>query len=173
MDAFGGGMIVQGLLSYFLHTRYNVDAESLGFLFFGTNIFATASFLLAPYIAQRIGLVKTMVFTHLPCSITLCLIPFMPTFTAASVLLLARSLFSSMDIPARQAFAMLVVRPDERAAAAGFISSTRALSQALAPALAGSALKAIGIGVPFIAAGLLKTAYDLVLYYRFRHIHLS
>ncbi len=170
VDAFAGGMIVQGLLSYFLHIRYNVDAEALGFLFFGTNIFATVSFLLAPFIAQRVGLIRTMVFTHLPCSLTLCLIPFMPNFAAASLLLLARSLFSSMDIPARQAFAMLIVEPDERAAAAGFISSARALSQAAAPALSGAFLKSLGTATPFIMAGLLKSTYDLGIFFRFRHV---
>ncbi|MBX9770320.1 MAG: MFS transporter [Candidatus Obscuribacterales bacterium] len=173
IDAFAGGLIVQGLMSYLFHLKYNVGAEDLGLLFFGTNLFATASFLMAPYVSRRIGLIKTIVFTHLPCSLTLCLIPLMPTFTWAAILLLARSLFSSMDIPTRQAFTMLLVEPDERAAAAGFITSTRALSQAAAPALAGGALRSLGVGVPFVVAGLLKSVYDITLYIRFRHSRLS
>lgn len=173
IDAFGGGLILQGMLSYLFHMQYKVGAESLGLLFFGTNLVATASFLLAPYIAQRIGLINTMVFTHLPCSLTLCLIPFMPNYACAAVLMLARSLFSSMDIPARQAFTMLLVEPDERAAAAGFITSTRAIAQASAPAIAGASLRGLGAGAPFLVAGLLKSTYDLALYFRFRHSRLS
>lgn len=113
LDAFGGGFVVQSLLSAWFITKYGCKADFVGLIFCLTNLLGAVSFLMAPYLARRFGLLSTMVFTHLPCSFALCLMPFMPSAGAAGALLVVRSLFSSMDIPARQAFSMILVKPEE------------------------------------------------------------
>lgn len=172
VDSLGGGFIVQGLLSYWFYIRYQVATESLGLLFFATNALGAVSFFLSPYIARRIGLLRTMVFTHLPCSLMLLLIPLMPTYELAAAILILRSLLSSMDIPTRQAYTMLLVSPEERAAAAGLTNSARSVAQSLAPVLSGVSLSTAAIGLPFFLAGTLKSSYDLAVYFRFRHVRL-
>ncbi|MBI3910924.1 MAG: MFS transporter [Armatimonadetes bacterium] len=172
VDALAGGFVVQSLLVYWFHLRYGVGPEVLGPLFFGTNLLSAASFLVAARAAERIGLLNTMVFTHLPSNVLLALVPLMPGLPLAAATLLARHLLSQMDVPTRQAYAMALVTPDERSAAAGFTTSARALAQAAAPVFSGFALATTATGLPFFLAGGLKIVYDLTLYFRFRRVPL-
>jgi MFS family permease len=172
LDSFGGGFVVQSLLVYWFHLRFGASPEALAPVFFGTNLLSALSFPLAARVADRVGLLNTMVFTHLPSNVLLLLVPFAPTLPAAAVLLLARHLLAQMDVPTRQAYAMALVAPDERAAAAGFTTSARALAQAVAPVLTGFALARAATGLPFFLAGGLKIVYDLALYVRFRRLAL-
>src|SRR5207248_846478 len=126
VDALAGGFVVQSLLVYWFHLRYGVGPELLGPLFFGTNLLSAVSFLAAASIAERVGLLNTMVFTHLPSNVMLTLVPLMPSFPLAAMALLLRHLLSQMDVPTRQAYTMALVAPDERSAAAGLTSSARA-----------------------------------------------
>ncbi len=172
LDALAGGFILQGLLAYWFHLRFGVGAEALGPLFFGTSLLSALSFLAASRVADRVGLLNTMVFTHLPSNVLLLAVPLMPTFPLAAAVLLVRHLLSQMDVPARQAYTMALVAPEERPAAAGITSSVRALAQSVAPALSGSAMVTAATGLPFFLAGGLKIVYDLSLYARFRKVPL-
>lgn len=172
LDSFGGGFVVQSLLVYWFHLRFGIGPEALAPVFFGTNLLSALSFPLAARVAGRVGLLNTMVFTHLPSNVLLMLVPLAPSLPAAAALLFARHLLAQMDVPTRQAYAMALVAPDERAAAAGFTASARSLAQALAPALSGVALARAASGLPFYVAGGLKIVYDLILYFRFRRLAL-
>jgi len=172
LDSLAGGFIVQSLLVYWFHLRFGVGADALGPLFFGTNLLSAVSFLVAARVAARVGLLNTMVFSHLPSNVLLCLVPLAPSFPLAAALLLARHLLSQMDVPTRQAYTMALVAPDERPAAAGFTTSARGLAQAAAPVITGVALQRAASGLPFFLAGGLKIAYDLALYFRFRKVPL-
>jgi hypothetical protein len=173
LDALAGGFIMQSLLAYWFHVRFGVGPEALGALFFGTNLLSALSFLAAARIAERFGLLNTMVFTHLPSNLLLLGVPFMPTFGSAAALLLARHVLSQMDVPTRQAFTVALVAPEERAAAAGLAVSVRALAQSAAPSVAGLAMGAAAGPAPFLLAGGLKIVYDLALYFRFRSVRLA
>jgi MFS family permease len=172
LDSFAGGFVVQSLLAYWFHLRFGAGPEALAPVFFGTNLLSAVSFPLAARVADRIGLLNTMVFTHLPSNVLLMLVPLAPSLPAAAGLLFARHLLAQMDVPTRQAYAMALVAPDERAAAAGFTVSARSLAQALSPVLTGFALARAAGGVPFFLAGGLKIVYDLALYFRFRRVAL-
>jgi len=172
LDSFGGGFVVQSLLVYWFHLRFGASPEALAPVFFGTNMLSALSFPLAARVADRVGLLNTMVFTHLPSNVLLLLVPLAPSLPTAAALLLARHLLAQMDVPTRQAYAMALVAPDERAAAAGFTASARSLAQALAPVLTGFALARAATGLPFFLAGGLKIVYDLALYFRFRRLAL-
>jgi MFS family permease len=173
VDALAGGFIVQALLVYWFHLRFGVGPEELGPLFFGTNVLSALSFFVAARAAERFGLLRTMVFSHLPSNVLLLLVPLAGSFPLAAALLLARHLLSQMDVPTRQAYTMALVAPDERAAAAGFTTSARGLAQAVAPTFTGLALGAAATGIPFLLAGGLKILYDLALYFRFRGVPLT
>jgi MFS family permease len=170
LDAFAGGFVVQGLVSYWFHLRYGVDTAALAGIFFGTNLLAALSYLAAAPIARRIGLLNTMVFTHLPSNVLLLLVPFMPGVELAVGVLLLRHLLSQLDVPTRQSYTMAVVDPDERAAAAGWTAVARNGGSAIAPALAGATLTAPALGVPFLIGGGLKIVYDLAILLLFRHV---
>ena len=171
LDAFGGGFVIQSIAAYWFHVRFGADPALLGAIFFGANIFAGISALLASRIAARIGLVNTMVFTHLPSNILLILIPLMPTLPWAILVLLLRFSISQMDVPTRQSYVMAVVSPEERSAAAGVTSVARTTGAALAPVLAGPLLAYnVTLGLPFLVAGGLKIVYDLLLYRAFRAV---
>jgi MFS family permease len=174
LDSFGGGFVAQSIIAYWFYLRFHAGPEFTGPVFFWANVLAAISFTVAPLVVKRIGLLRTMVFTHLPCSMALCLIPFMPDACAVAVVMLARSLFSSMDIPVRQAYSMLLVSPDERPAAAGIISASRAVSQGLSPLFSGLVMSGAGtiIGLPFIFAGVIKSVYDMGLYACFSGVRL-
>jgi MFS family permease len=172
LDALAGGFIVQGLLVYWFHLRFGTGPELLGPLFFGTNLLSALSFLVAARVAERVGLLNTMVFSHLPSNVLLLLVPLAPSFPLAALLLLLRHLLSQMDVPTRQAYAMALVDPDERPAAAGFTAGARGLAQAVAPAVSGAAMATAATGLPFLLAGGLKIVYDLALFVRFRRVAL-
>ena len=174
LDSFGGGFVAQSLIAYWFYQRFHAGPDFTGPVFFWSNILAAVSFTVAPYFAGRFGLLRTMVFTHLPCSIALGAVAFMPSAWAAACLLLARSLFSSMDIPVRQAYTMLLVEDEERAAAAGITNAARAAAQGVAPLFAGLVMSGGGIvlGLPFICAGLAKSIYDTGLYLVFKNVSL-
>jgi MFS family permease len=172
LDALAGGFIVQGLLVYWFHLRFGAGAELLGPLFFGTNLLSALSFLVAARVAERVGLLNTMVFSHLPSNVLLLFVPLAPSFPLAAALLLVRHLLSQMDVPTRQAYTMALVDPHERPATAGFTTAARGLAQAVAPALTGVAMSTAATGLPFLLAGGLKIVYDLALYLRFRGVAL-
>jgi MFS family permease len=168
LDAFGGGFVIQSFAAYWFYLRYGVKPETLGVIFFAANILAGFSALLASRIAARIGLVNTMVFTHLPSNILLILVPLMPTLPLAVLMLLIRFSISQMDVPTRQSYTMAVVTPDERSAAAGITGVARTTGAAVSPLFVGVmfATPAL-INLPFFLAGGLKILYDLLLYRAF------
>ena len=167
LDAFAGGFVLQSFMAYWFHVRFNADEAMLGSIFFGANLLAGISALLAVPLAKKIGLIRTMVFTHLPSNMLLILVPLMPTFTLAISMLLLRFSISQMDVPTRQAYTMAVVAPDERSAAAGITGIARSIGASLAPSIAG-ALLSVSVGSPFIIAGGLKIVYDLILFRNFK-----
>ena len=168
LDAFAGGLIVQSMLAYWFHVRFGVDSGVLGSIFFGANILAGVSALLAVRIAKRFGLINTMVFTHIPSNILLMLVPLMPNLPLAIGVLLARFSISQMDVPTRQSYTMAVVSPDERSAAAGVTGIARSVGAALSPALTGLFLASQSLfNLPFFLSGGLKIVYDLALYRSF------
>ena len=164
VDAFAGGFIVQSLLGLWLVQRFAADARALGALFFATGVLSALSYLAAVPVARRFGLVRTMVFTHLPSSVLLLATAFVPTWPLAVLLLLARSLLSQIDVPTRSAYVMALVTPAERPAAASVTGVTRALAGAGGPLLAGYLLAGSSFGWPLVVAGGLKIAYDLALF---------
>jgi MFS family permease len=169
LDAFGGGFIVQSLLALWLFKRFGLTLAQAGSFFFWSGLLAAFSYLAAARIARRIGLINTMVFTHLPSNLLLILVPFAPSLWLALLLLLLRAALSSMDVPARTSYVMAVVTPPERAAAASVTSVPRSLASAAAPSLAGYLLLLSPFGWPLVAAGALKAIYDLLLLAMFRH----
>jgi len=168
LDSFAGGFVVQSFAAYWFYLRYGVDPRTLGAIFFGANVLAGISALLASRLAARFGLVKTMVFTHLPSNLLLILVPLMPTLPLAILVLFARFSISQMDVPTRQSYTMAVVAPEERSAAAGITGVARTTGAALAPVFAGLLFaRPALIGVPFFIAGTLKVVYDVLLYRAF------
>jgi len=168
MDAFGGGLIVQALFAYWFHVRFGVDAGVIGSIFFGANILAAVSALLAVKLAEKIGLINTMVFTHIPSNILLILIPLMPSLPLAVAVLLLRFSISQMDVPTRQSYTMGVVSPEERSAASGVTTIARSVGAAISPTLTGIFLATPAlINAPFFVAGAVKILYDLLLYRSF------
>ncbi len=170
LDAFGGGLVLDTMLVLWLFDKFQLSTTLAGTIFFWTGVLSAFSFLLAVRIARRFGLVNTMVFTHLPSSVFLILVPFMPTLWSAIALLLARSVLSQMDVPTRTSYVMAIVPPEERAAAASITSVPRSFAAALGPAMAGSLLSVSSFGWPLVIAGSLKIAYDLMLLYTCRHV---
>jgi MFS family permease len=170
VDSFGGGFIGQSILSYYFYLRFGLDLSTLGIIFFATQIVTAASFLLSERIARKIGLLRTMVFTHVPSNIFLIGVALGPTPWTAVFLLLCRQSLSQMDVPARQSYVMAIVDESDRTAAAGLTSATRTVSSSISPSLAGYALANLWLGTPLVAAGSLKLAYDLLIYANFRKV---
>jgi len=171
LDAFAGGLVIQSLMAYWFRLRFGVDEGVLGSIFFGANILAGISALLAARLAARFGLINTMVFTHIPSSIFLMLVPLMPSLSLAIAVLLARFSISQMDVPTRQSYTLAVVSPDERSAASGITSIARSVGAALAPMLSGLFISIPSlISAPFFLCGGLKIAYDLALYRNFKEL---
>jgi MFS family permease len=165
LDAFGGGFILQSILVAWFHLRFGADPEVLGSIFFVANLLAAGSALVAARLAERFGLVNTMVFTHLPSNVLLILVPLMPSLELAVAVLLVRFGISQMDVPTRQSYTMAVVHPDERSAAAGITTVARSVGAALSPYLANKCLAVPALlGVPLFVAGGIKIVYDLWLY---------
>lgn len=169
LDAFAGGLVIQSLVAYWFYVKFGVGAGVIGSIFFGANVLAGISALLAVRIANKIGLINTMVFTHIPSNILLILVPLMPTLPLAITVLLLRFSISQMDVPTRQSYTMAVVTPDERSAASGVTSIARSVGAAVSPALTGIFLASSAlVSLPFFLAGGLKIIYDLLLYRSFR-----
>jgi len=170
VDALAGGFVVQSFVAYWLHLRFGVDVHALGILFFATNVLNALSLAVAARLAKIFGLLETMVFTHLPSSLLLMLVPLAPSFTLAAGALLARAAISQMDVPTRQAYTMALVPPEERTRAAGMTTAVRPAAAAVAPLLAGLAVGSAAFALPFYLAGGLKIAYDLALFATFRRV---
>lgn len=171
LDSFAGGFVVQSFAAYWFYLRFGVAPVTLGAIFFWANVFAGISALFASRLAARIGLVRTMVVTHLPSNILLILVPLMPTLSLAVSVLLLRFSISQMDVPTRQSYTMAVVPAEERSAAGGFTGVARTTGAAISPLLAGFLFARPSlIGAPFLIAGTLKIVYDLLLYHSFRKL---
>lgn len=168
LDSFAGALVVQSFLAWFFAARFGASPGEVATLFFLSSLLTTASFPVAALMARRIGLVRTMVFTHIPSSVFLVAIAFVPAFFPAALLQLGRAALSSMDVPARQSYTMAVVDPAERTATAGLTSLARSVAQVPGPAIAGGLLLPLGMGVPLVATGVLKISYDVLLYLLFR-----
>lgn len=171
LDAFGGGFVIQSIVAYWFYVRFHADLAVLGGVFFGANILGGLSSIAAAFLAKRIGLIRTMVFTHIPSNVLLILIPFMPTLGLSITVLLLRYCISQMDVPTRQSYVMAVVDPQERSSAAGFSTVARSVGASLAPICTGPLLaSAVLVNVPFVIAGTLKLVYDCTLYGLFRSL---
>jgi MFS family permease len=171
LDSFGGGFIVQSLLVLWLFKRFNLAVTTAGAVFFATGLLSALSQFVSPWLARRIGLIRTMVYTHLPSNAFLVLAALMPTAPLAILFLSLRSLLSQMDVPARQSYVMSVVPPEERAAAASVTNVPRSLAAALSPLIAGGLLERTSYGWPLICAGVLKAVYDVLLLVQFQAVH--
>lgn len=171
-DSFGGGFVIQSFIAFYFARRFGTSLEALGVVFFFVGLLQTASFLVAPRLAERFGLLNTMVFTHLPSNVLLAAIAFAPSFASAVALLLARQALSQMDVPTRQAYVMALVPPEERTAAAAYTNTARYVVRPLGPVLAGAAQQ-VALGLPFLVAGTIKGTYDLVLWRWFRNVPLA
>jgi len=171
MDSLGGGFVVQAFIAFWLAERFHASVGVLGVTFFAIGLLQTASFLAAGPLAERFGLLATMVFTHLPSNVLLVAVAFAPNLPTAIALLLARVVLSQMDVPTRQAYVMALVDPSERTAAASVTNTARYLVRPIGPLLAG-ATQSIALGVPFVIAGTVKGVYDLILWRWFRTVPL-
>jgi MFS family permease len=171
LDSLGGGFAVQSLLALWLFKRFDLSVEAAGTVFFVAGILSAGSQLASPLLATRIGLIRTMVFTHLPANVFLVTAAFMPTAPLAIAFLLLRMALSQMDVPARQSYVMAVVPPERRAAAASITNVPRSLASAVSPLIAGAMLSATSFGWPLISGGGLKIAYDLLLLRQFGALH--
>jgi MFS family permease len=170
LDAFAGGFVVQSLLALWLFERFNLSLSAAGVFFFWSNTLSAFSYPVAAWLARRLGLVNTMVFTHIPSNVFLILAALTPNLYVALSLLLLRAALSQMDVPTRTSYVMAVVTPAERTAAASVTAVPRSLASALSPALAGVLLNSGFAGLPLIACGALKIVYDLSLLFSFRHV---
>ena len=169
LDSLGGGFVANAVIAYWLHVRFGAEPSTLGPVFAGIAILQSLSYELSGRLADRVGLINTMVFTHLPSNILLLLVPFAPSLPWAIALLLGRFALSQMDVPARQAYVVSIVPPGERAGAVAMTGAVRGVAMAFGPAISGVAIGLAEFGVPFFAGGGLKAVYDLALYAGFRN----
>ncbi|MBI3997837.1 MAG: MFS transporter [Armatimonadetes bacterium] len=170
IDHLAGGLVIQSLIAFYFHLRWGVGPEVLGPIFLGVGLLQAASFYAAGRLAERIGLINTMVFSHLPSNILLMAIPLASSLPWAIALLLARHALSQMDVPTRQSYVVAVVDPEERIAATGVTNIVRTVSQAITPVISGVAMQVVGLGVPFLVGGGMKIVYDLLLLAMFRSV---
>lgn len=169
LDSLGGGFVANAVIAYWLHARFGAGAVFLGPAFAGIALLQAVSYEISGRLANRIGLINTMVFTHLPSNLLLLLVPFSPNLGAAVAVLFARFALSQMDVPARQAYVLSIVPPPERAGAVAMTGAVRGVAQSFGPVLSGLAIGAAAFGLPFFAGGGLKIVYDLALFRGFRH----
>jgi MFS family permease len=170
IDSFGGGFVIQSIVSFWFFTKFGADLTNLSYIFSIAGVLTAFSFLVSAKIADRIGLINTMVFTHIPSNILLILVAFAPTFPLAIALYLARMALSQMDVPARQSYIVAAVNEDERTAAAGITNISRNVSQSISPSLAGYILQSLSyLSAPLVIGGVLKIAYDITLYFNFKN----
>ena len=170
IDSFGGGFLTDAVVAYWFFRRFGISEVQLGALFFVIHILNALSHLGAAWLAEKIGLLKTMVFTHLPSSVFLIAVPLAPNFTIAAALLLAREALVEMDVPTRQSYVAAVVNPHERTFAAGVTNLSRSAFWAIASAISGVLMQNLTFSAPLIAGGSIKIGYDVLLYRKFRHI---
>jgi MFS family permease len=170
IDSFAGGFVVQSLLALWLFERFDLSLSAAAVFFFWASTLSAFSYPVAAFLAKRIGLINTMVFTHIPSSVFLIMAAFAPNLYVALGLLLLRSALSQMDVPTRTSYVMAVVTPAERAAAASFTAVPRSLASAISPTFAGFLLATSFTGLPLIACGVLKIVYDVALLLSYRHI---
>jgi MFS family permease len=170
LDAFGGGFLTDALVAYWFFRRFGVSEEGLGMVFFAVHILNAASHLGAAWLARRIGLVRTMVFTHLPSSLLLIAVPFAPSFKVAILLFLCREALVEMDVPTRQSYVSAVVLPNERTFASGFTNLARNVFWAVGSSVAGLVMQNLSFSAPLVIGGGMKVSYDLVLYRAFRTV---
>ena len=171
LDAFAGGLVVHSIVAYWFYLRWGLAVSDLAVVFFWVGILSGLSLLAAGWLAQRIGLLNTMVFTHLPSNVLLMLIPLAPTATLAVAFFLLRMSVSQMDVPTRQSYTMAVVDPDERTATAGLTNVARTTATSISPTISGLAISAAALSLPFFLAGALKILYDGLIYLTFRNVH--
>ncbi len=170
IDSFGGGFVIQSIVSFWFFTKFGADLTTLALIFSVAGVLTAFSFIVATRIADKIGLINTMVFTHIPSNILLILVAFAPTFSIAIILYLVRMALSQMDVPTRQSYIVAVVKEDERTAAAAITNTSRNISQAVSPSLTGAIIQSLGLSAPFVVGGLVKIVYDIALYVNFRKI---
>ena len=170
IDSFGGGFVIQSIVSLWFFTKFGADLTLLSYIFSIAGVLTAFSFLASAKIADRIGLINTMVFTHIPSNILLILVAFSPTLPIAVAIYLARMALSQMDVPTRQSYIVAVVREDERTAAAGITNISRNITQAISPSIAGSISQSVSLlSAPFLLGGLIKIIYDIALYFNFKN----
>lgn len=169
LDSFGGGFVIQAFVAYWFSARFGASIGVIGLVFFLSGLLQTASFLVAVRLSKRFGLLRTMVFTHLPSNVLLASVAFAPTLGVAVALWLARVSLSQMDVPTRQTYVMALVDPSEQTGAAAYTNTARYITRPLGPILAGAA-QSVALGLPFLLAGTIKSAYDLILWDWFRHV---
>ena len=170
VDSFGGGFVIQSIVAFWFYSRFGADLTTLSYIFSAAGVLTAVSFLLATKIASKIGLVNTMVFTHIPSNILLILLAFAPNFSVGILLYLARMSLSQMDVPTRQSYIVAIVNENERVAAAGITNTSRNVAQAVSPSLAGVVIQILSLSAPFVVGGILKIAYDIGIFASFRKI---
>jgi predicted MFS family arabinose efflux permease len=170
LDSFAGGLVVQAFVVFWFNRRFGASTGLMALVFFVSGSLQALSSIVSARMAQRFGLLNTMVFTHLPSNLLLMLVPFAPTLPAAIAVWWARVALSQMDVPARQAYVVAMVEPGERVAAAALTNTARYVSRPVGPALSGALMQIVGIGSPFFAAGAIKAVYDTVIYLLFRRV---
>jgi len=170
VDSLGSGFVTQSLVSYWFFDKFGLGMDAIGTIFAASSLLAAVSFMLAARVSERIGLINTMVYSHLPANLMTMSIPYMPNLATSSTIYVGRSLLSQMDVPTRQSYTMAIVKPEERSRVAGIINLPRSLTSALGPSIAGAIMQFVGPSIPFLIAGGLKAAYDLALFFMFRNV---
>ncbi len=170
VDSFAGGFVIQSIFSYWFYIKFGLDFLQVSYIFAASSFLAAFSYLAASRLADRFGLINTMVFTHAPSNVLLAIVPLAPTLLTAVLTFLARSSLSQMDVPTRQSYVVAVVKPEERTTAAGLTTIARNVTQSISPSMTGYILQFVSLSAPFLIAGGLKTLYDVMLYFNFRKL---
>src|SRR5215216_5836947 len=170
VDSFAGGFVIQSIVSFWFFTRFGADLTTLSYIFSVAGILTAFSYMAAAKIADKIGLINTMVFTHIPANILIIGVAFAPTLPVAVILYLLRMALSQMDVPTRQSYIVAVVKEDERTSAAGITNISRNVTQAISPSLVGVLIQSLSLSAPFVIGGALKVAYDIALFLNFRNV---
>jgi len=170
VDSFAGGFVIQSIVAFWFYSKFGADLSVLSYIFSVAGVLTALSFLVATKIASKIGLINTMVFTHIPSNILLILLAFAPNFSVAILLYLARMGLSQMDVPTRQSYIVSIVNENERVAAASITNTSRNVAQAVSPSLAGAVIQVLSLSTPFVIGGILKIAYDIGMFANFRKI---
>jgi MFS family permease len=170
IDSFAGGFVIQSIVSFWFFTKFGVELTTLSYIFSIAGVLTAFSFIVAAKLADKIGLINTMVFTHIPSNILIILVAFAPTLPLAIGLYLSRMALSQMDVPTRQSYIVAIVEKDERTAAVGLTNISRNIAQAMSPSLAGYILQSLSVlSAPFVLGGVLKIVYDIALYFSFKN----